>query len=193
MTWNDEKTLQAQRLWRDGVSASVIAKRIGGVSRNAVIGRMYRTLGPKDAEGAKRARSIAGKLKVAADKARKQPKPKIDRRAPAQFNARRPTRDELAASAAEWQQIKADIERQDAARTNLIALLDLEPHHCRWPIGDPTRGYCGHAKVPGSSYCAGHLARAVTNIDLLTRLGDRVPAIGRDASVREDESEPVAA
>lgn len=44
-----------------------------------------------------------------------------------------------------------------------IKLLDLEPHHCRWGIGDPKKddfGFCGAQKVPGLSYCMEHARRA---------------------------------
>lgn len=41
----------------------------------------------------------------------------------------------------------------------LVAFLDLEPHHCRFPHGDPGEegfGFCGSDKVDGSPYCAHH-------------------------------------
>ena len=40
-----------------------------------------------------------------------------------------------------------------------IPLVDLEPRHCRWPIGDPKQpgfAFCGHEQHPGSSYCPAH-------------------------------------
>lgn len=40
--WTDERTELAKRLWQDGLSATEVAKRLGGVTRNAVIGKMYR-------------------------------------------------------------------------------------------------------------------------------------------------------
>jgi GcrA cell cycle regulator len=48
----------------------------------------------------------------------------------------------------------------DAPRTDgLVSLMDLEPWHCRWPVGDPHHpsfGFCGARKQFGSSYCAVH-------------------------------------
>ena len=41
----------------------------------------------------------------------------------------------------------------------MLTLLELEPHSCRWPFGDPDRpgfGFCGHAQAEGSSYCEAH-------------------------------------
>ena len=40
--WTDERTELAKKLWNDGLSATEVAKRLGGVTRNAVIGKMYR-------------------------------------------------------------------------------------------------------------------------------------------------------
>ena len=41
-TWNDERVEQLKKLWAEGKSASQIAAEIGGVSRNAVIGKVHR-------------------------------------------------------------------------------------------------------------------------------------------------------
>ena len=40
------------------------------------------------------------------------------------------------------------------------SILDLEPHHCRWPCGEPTEGFCGDHKLAGSPYCERHKQRA---------------------------------
>lgn len=42
VTWNDERVEQLKKLWAEGKSASQIAAEIGGVSRNAVIGKVHR-------------------------------------------------------------------------------------------------------------------------------------------------------
>jgi len=47
----------------------------------------------------------------------------------------------------------------DIARKTLV---DLEPHDCRFPVGEPERpgfGFCADRAVQGTSYCAGHLDR----------------------------------
>lgn len=41
-TWNDERVEQLKKLWAEGKSASQIAAEIGGISRNAVIGKVHR-------------------------------------------------------------------------------------------------------------------------------------------------------
>src|SRR5262245_39533281 len=42
MSWNDERVDALKKLWADGLSASQIAGRLGGVTRNAVIGKVHR-------------------------------------------------------------------------------------------------------------------------------------------------------
>src|SRR3954453_16165461 len=42
MGWTDERVELLKKLWRDGLSASQIAKQLGGVTRNAVIGKIHR-------------------------------------------------------------------------------------------------------------------------------------------------------
>lgn len=43
-----------------------------------------------------------------------------------------------------------------------IAFADLDPHHCRFPVGEPTAGFCGHQKVEGLAYCEVHSRRCYT-------------------------------
>ncbi|MGH7010724.1 MAG: GcrA family cell cycle regulator, partial [Caulobacteraceae bacterium] len=42
MGWTDERVETLKKLWLDGLSASQIAKHLGGVTRNAVIGKVHR-------------------------------------------------------------------------------------------------------------------------------------------------------
>ena len=42
MSWTDERVEMLKKLWADGLSASQIAAKLGGVSRNAVIGKVHR-------------------------------------------------------------------------------------------------------------------------------------------------------
>ena len=40
--WSDDRVTALSKLWQDGLSASQIAKQLGGVTRNAVIGKVHR-------------------------------------------------------------------------------------------------------------------------------------------------------
>jgi len=42
LNWTDERVEKLKRLWSEGLSASQIAAQLGGVSRNAVIGKVHR-------------------------------------------------------------------------------------------------------------------------------------------------------
>ncbi|WP_287069407.1 GcrA family cell cycle regulator, partial [Methylobacterium sp.] len=42
VSWTDERVELLRRLWEDGQSASKIAAQLGGVTRNAVIGKVHR-------------------------------------------------------------------------------------------------------------------------------------------------------
>lgn len=55
-----------------------------------------------------------------------------------------------------------------------VTFAELEPHHCRFPVGDPTLGFCGQDREPGISYCAEHAQRCFNAPYVHTR----VPAEG---------------
>ena len=42
MSWTDERVETLKSMWTEGKSASQIAKELGGVTRNAVIGKVHR-------------------------------------------------------------------------------------------------------------------------------------------------------
>ncbi|HBH40786.1 MAG TPA: GcrA cell cycle regulator, partial [Rhizobiales bacterium] len=42
MAWTDERVELLKKLWTEGLSASQVAGRLGGVTRNAVIGKVHR-------------------------------------------------------------------------------------------------------------------------------------------------------
>lgn len=130
--WTDERVEIAKREWSAGSSASMVAERLG-CSRSAVLGKLFR-LGlstPSQRPRPKPSRSHAWRPKAA---------PK--QQTPAQVLKTEPLPIP-----------KAD----DIAR---VSFDDLKPHHCRWPVGDPVKGFCGHQKVPGLPYCPSHAVRA---------------------------------
>jgi GcrA cell cycle regulator len=51
MSWTDERVELLKKMWNEGQSASQIAKELGGVTRNAVIGKVHR-LGLSNRTGA---------------------------------------------------------------------------------------------------------------------------------------------
>ncbi|MGB8621908.1 MAG: GcrA family cell cycle regulator, partial [Paracoccaceae bacterium] len=51
MSWTEERVETLKKMWTEGQSASQIAKELGGVTRNAVIGKVHR-LGLSNRAGA---------------------------------------------------------------------------------------------------------------------------------------------
>ena len=163
MSWTDDRVDKLKELWAEGMSASQIAKVMGGVTRNAVIGKVHR-LGlsnrgpaPEDGRPADAAPPAAAKPAPAEDTL---PAPAARRTPPAIRDATQPrapgapTPEEEAARAT-----LAEIEKF-AKRVNL---LELTERTCKWPIGDPTEedfAFCGLSCVPGKPYCQHHVAVA---------------------------------
>jgi GcrA cell cycle regulator len=134
--WSDDRVTTLTLLWRDGQSASQIAKALGGVTRNAVIGKIHRL-------------GLSGR-----------PAPSR----PARVRAVRPAR--LPAAAKPHRPKIAPVFLATPATLEgpgvIASLTALGAHTCRWPIGDPTAedfSFCGRlAKGP---YCPAHKTQAV--------------------------------
>ena len=78
MSWTDERVETLKKMWGEGQSASQIAKELGGVTRNAVIGKVHRLGLSNRTAGAPAAAATAKpepKAKPAAPKAEAKPKP----------------------------------------------------------------------------------------------------------------------
>lgn len=167
VTWTDERTGEMRKMWAKGFSASRIAQHLGGISRNAVIGKLHRLGLLNDRKTTIRSKFTRRKADA--------PKPRPPQVVHSKNFRFEPPRE----PAAPIQQQADDIAR--------VQLLDLEPHHCRWPVGEPTTGFCGCNKVPGLSYCASHAARAYNG---------KTPALGVAQHIAADEflrkQEPVA-
>jgi GcrA cell cycle regulator len=152
MSWTDERIETLRRLWAEGHSASQIASALGGVSRNAVIGKIHRL-------------GLSGRVKAA--------KPRAARTARAEQTAppARPAAPPMAArTMAVGSTVVKVVERfepvplppAEARVVPLhggITLLDLKPTSCRWPLGDPAQEdfrFCGTKTAPGETYCSCH-------------------------------------
>lgn len=178
MTWTDERVETLKRMWNEGQSASQIAKELGGVTRNAVIGKVHR-LGLSNRVGAStmpmtpevEARRDAGP-EIEADAApppeeideEEEEKP-VDRPVPGQRKpvlvAGQPLPPQPVASeiSPETLATAREVEKK-AAR---ISLMDLTERTCKWPIGDPATEnfwFCGLAAQPGKPYCDAHVSVA---------------------------------
>ncbi len=157
MSWSDERVELLKKMWADGLSASQIANELGGVTRNAVIGKVHRL-------------GLSGRGKTGAQPAKpRKPRAAGGNASPSAPNARSTQPRTVGATA-----LKADfapapkpiVEREPAPVKDLVipveeraTILTLTESKCKWPIGDPTSEdfyFCGKRSTPGMPYCEHH-------------------------------------
>ncbi len=181
MSWTEERVETLKRMWAEGQSASQIAKELGGVTRNAVIGKVHRlglsnraggtpsatTAKPaakeKPAKPAKPVRPAAKKAEAAAepaaDAATETPAPTPARKPiiPAgQPLPPQPSANEISPEALETV-------REVEKTAKKLTLMELTERTCKWPIGDPATEdfwFCGLPVQPGKPYCEAHVGVA---------------------------------
>jgi GcrA cell cycle regulator len=153
MSWNDERIEILKKLWTEGLSASQIAGRIGGVSRNAVIGKVHR-LGLSGRATTSRLKSSRPRLRLAnAQQAKRPMKPRFANVGNTALRA-------LYQPDAEPFIPAEELDIPMAERKTIVTLTDCS---CRWPIGDPQMAdfhFCNRDKVAGLPYCEFHARRA---------------------------------
>ena len=165
MSWTDERVETLKKMWGEGQSASQIAKELGGVTRNAVIGKVHR-LGLSNRTAAAPAAAAAKpepKAKPAAPKAEAKPKPAAKATPePEAEAAPAPEAEEPAAAPAPKPNLPArkqiipagqplppqpsanEISPEALAKVSevekkakKIGLMDLTERTCKRPVGDP--------------------------------------------------------
>src|SRR3954470_17196434 len=133
MTWTDERVETLKRLWTDGLSASQIAAELGGITRNAVIGKVHRL-------------GLSGRAKSPSSAA---PRP---RKARPHGHMMRVSRPAVRGNTALAHAYDLDAEAEPELLDNVVpmgqrrTLLELTEETCRWPIGDPGQAdffFCG--------------------------------------------------
>ncbi|MEM9476385.1 MAG: GcrA family cell cycle regulator [Pseudomonadota bacterium] len=170
MSWTDERVELLKKMWGEGQSASQIAKELGGVTRNAVIGKVHR-LGLSNRSGAAPAKPAKEKAapKVEADAA---PKPAEAETRPVERPATPPARKAIIPagqplppqpSANEISPEALASVREVEKKSKKISLMELTERTCKWPIGDPATDdfwFCGLPVQPGKPYCEAHVGVA---------------------------------
>ena len=187
MSWTDERVETLKKMWGEGQSASQIAKELGGVTRNAVIGKVHR-LGLSNRAGSSTAATAkaAPKEKPAAAAAEKPaakaaPKAKATTTLPAVTEELELDENGIPISAARRAIIPAgqplppqpsanEISPEALAKVSevektakRISLMELTEKTCKWPVGDPATDdfwFCGLAVQQGKPYCEAHVGVA---------------------------------
>ncbi|MGE8940626.1 GcrA family cell cycle regulator [Leptospira interrogans] len=157
MGWTDERVEQLKKLWAEGLSASQIAGRIGGVSRNAVIGKVHR-LGLSGRATTSRMKSHRARPRAVATNNNSAKRPAVKSRFGTVGN---PALRALYSPDSEAYVPPAEELVIPVAERKTLQMLN--ENSCRWPIGDPQTEefhFCNRNKVPGLSYCEHHARRA---------------------------------
>ncbi|MEJ8473381.1 GcrA family cell cycle regulator [Roseibium algae] len=155
MSWTNERVELLSKLWAEGHSASQIAGELGGVTRNAVIGKVHRL-------------GLSGRAK-APSPASKPRRPRAGSAAPASpGRTGTPQPQSQGATALKMESAPAPVAKPEP-EIELIAelvpmseratILSLTERTCKWPIGDPSTDdfyFCGRVSDANVPYCAHH-------------------------------------
>lgn len=155
MAWTEDRVETLKKLWADGLSASQIAKQLGGVTRNAVIGKVHRLGLSGRAAPSRPARRPAATRPAAPRKA----KPAAAKAAPPAAQAPAKPSPVREIKAAVPLPVTAPEEAQRLPSGEYATVLTLREGMCKWPIGDPADTefrFCGRKSAIGSAYCDAH-------------------------------------
>ena len=137
MSWTDEKVAKLKELWGKGNTASQIAEIIGGISRNAVIGKAHRL-------------NLSAKIKTRTATTNQNFENSLEEKSHKLNKGRR-------------SKFKSLIIEKDFEPENPKQLEELDENSCKWPIGHPNEKsfyFCGRTSLKDFSYCKLHLLYA---------------------------------
>ena len=137
MSWTEEKVAKLKELWGKGNTASQIAEIIGGISRNAVIGKAHRL-------------NLSAKIKTRTATSNSNFENSVEEKNIKNKRVRR-------------SKFKSLIIEKDFEPENPKQLEELDENSCKWPIGHPDEKsfyFCGRSSLKDFSYCKLHLLYA---------------------------------
>jgi GcrA cell cycle regulator len=137
MSWNEEKVQKLKELWGKGSTASQIAEIIGGISRNAVIGKAHRL-------------NLSSKIKTRNASSSQNFNNSSEENSSIQRKSRKSKFQSLI--------IEKDFEPENPKK-----LEELDESSCKWPVGHPEEKsfyFCGRSSLKDFSYCKLHLLYA---------------------------------
>ena len=138
MSWTDEKVAKLKELWGKGNTASQIAEIIGGISRNAVIGKAHRL-------------NLSAKIKTRAASSNQS------------FDNLKNEKNIQISKRSRKSKFKSLLIEKDFEPENPKQLEELDENSCKWPIGHPNEKsfyFCGRSSLKDFSYCKLHLLYA---------------------------------
>ncbi len=175
MAWTDERIKQLKQLWSEGQSASKIAEKLGGVTRNAVIGKIHRLGLSNRSENSEKKIIMKKRGRPAKVKNTDNFQKQVDNNKNKDFSQINSDKfDDLHVDGLEGHKNMlpeatlaniAELE-ENAKKLNL---MELTERTCKWPIGDPATEnfwFCGHPSEQGKPYCSTHVSIAFQPISL---------------------------
>ncbi|HEU0117612.1 MAG TPA: GcrA family cell cycle regulator [Alphaproteobacteria bacterium] len=166
MSWTEQKIQALKDMWGHGYSASEIAKHLGGLTRNAVIGKAHRLKLSSRPSPIKREDEGTGlaasenampAMKQSRKRVMLRPLPVVP--TPSSTTTKIPTKDAFRAL-------------DNVKRTEGIAVTKAGDRHCRWPVGDPRSPdfrFCGCQAYEGMPYCIDHARVAYQSVGKKSR------------------------
>ena len=137
MSWTEEKVAKLKELWGKGNTASQIAQIIGGISRNAVIGKAHRL-------------NLSAKIKTRTAASSEKFENSIEEK-------------NIKIKKMRKSKFKSLLIDKDFEPENPKQLEELDENSCKWPIGHPDEKsfyFCGRSSLKDFSYCKLHLLYA---------------------------------
>ena len=138
MSWDEAKVAKLKELWGKGNTASQIAEIIGGISRNAVIGKAHRL-------------NLSYKIKASNSSSNQN------------FQNTNNKENNLKEKRGRKSRFQSLIIEKDFEPENPKKLEELDESSCKWPIGHPEEEsfyFCGRSSLKDFSYCKLHLLYA---------------------------------
>lgn len=166
--WTQDRIDLASRLWLSGVSAKRIAEELGGLTRNAVMGKIDR-LGLLRAPRGNLAQPAPSPSVGRGKPPESIPAPaRAETRAVARPRAEKVVKEPHAKAPAQAAAPAAVVAipaspKPPAGPGEPVQIMDLRDYMCKWPLGDPSSEsfrYCGHRKHGGAPYCEAHVKLA---------------------------------
>ena len=137
MSWDEKKVAKLKELWGKGNTASQIAEIIGGLSRNAVIGKAHRL-------------NLSAKIKTRTATSNQKFENSLEQ-------------NDVKSKRGRKSKFKSLIIEKDFEPENPKQLEELDENTCKWPIGHPYEKsfyFCGRLSLKDFSYCKLHLLYA---------------------------------
>ena len=148
--WSEDRVELLSKLWAEGLSASQIAAALGGgVTRNAVIGKVHRL-------------GLSGRAKpgsASSPRPAPKPRPAVQAGAPAEGVRAAPAREATGSPNGGGPVDMRWANEPALPESQRVSILELRDSMCRWPIGDPSKpdfGFCGGSAVASLPYCGHH-------------------------------------